>query len=187
MGKRPGRRPAHAQSPGGGRCRTHRGEVGEAVPRASCPPLAGAREETQGRLRGSLRAVERSSSEEAHSALTASTSANPARDKSRPSGRNHGRVLAMEWKQSSVLCPVVSPGHGMRGRMYAGAQFEILIDGRTRSWRDVLEVALDGARYLKELNPGSEVAVRDTRNATIITIHQPSNLEAKTWQSSQKR
>ena len=71
--------------------------------------------------------------------------------------------------------------------MYAGAQFDILIDGRTRSWRDVLEVALDGARYLKELNPGSEVAVRDTRNETKITIHQPSNLEAKTWQSSQKR
>jgi hypothetical protein len=70
--------------------------------------------------------------------------------------------------------------------MNTGAQFEILVGGKTRSWRDVLETALEGARYLKELNPRSEVAVRDGRNGTIITINQPSNSEVKTWQSSQR-
>jgi hypothetical protein len=44
-----------------------------------------------------------------------------------------------------------------------GAQFEISVDGKPRSLRDVREVAFEAAQFLKGLNPHSEVAVRDLR------------------------
>jgi hypothetical protein len=42
-----------------------------------------------------------------------------------------------------------------------GAQFEISVDGKPRSLRDLRETAFEAAQYLKSLNPHSEVAVRD--------------------------
>jgi hypothetical protein len=41
--------------------------------------------------------------------------------------------------------------------------FEIIVDGKPRSYRDVREVALEAAKYLKERYPKSEVIVRDMR------------------------
>jgi hypothetical protein len=45
-----------------------------------------------------------------------------------------------------------------------GASFEILIDGKSRSYRDQREVALEAAKYLKSQHPSSEIAVRDARD-----------------------
>ena len=44
-----------------------------------------------------------------------------------------------------------------------GAQFEISVDGKPRSFRDVREVAFEAARFLKGRNSKSEVVVRDLR------------------------
>jgi hypothetical protein len=40
-----------------------------------------------------------------------------------------------------------------------GAQLEIRVDGKVRSYRDLEEVALNAANFLKRLYPNSEVAV----------------------------
>ena len=42
-----------------------------------------------------------------------------------------------------------------------GAQFEISVDGKPRSLRDLRETAFEAAQYLKSLNPHVEVAVLD--------------------------
>lgn len=41
-----------------------------------------------------------------------------------------------------------------------GAIFEILVDGKPRSYRDIKQIAIESAEYLKSRNPNSEVAVR---------------------------
>jgi hypothetical protein len=46
---------------------------------------------------------------------------------------------------------------------YEDAEFEICVDGKRRSCRDTLEVALEAAQYLKGKNPHVEVSVRDLR------------------------
>jgi hypothetical protein len=43
----------------------------------------------------------------------------------------------------------------------SGAQFEIVVDGKPRSYRDIRAVAIASAEYLKSLHPQSEVAVKD--------------------------
>ena len=45
-----------------------------------------------------------------------------------------------------------------------GAQFEISIDGKPRSYRDRKAVAIEAAEYLKWKHPHSEVVVRDLRS-----------------------
>jgi hypothetical protein len=45
-----------------------------------------------------------------------------------------------------------------------GAQFEISIDGKPRSYRDLNAVAIEGAEYLKGKFPNSEVVVKDLRS-----------------------
>jgi hypothetical protein len=51
-----------------------------------------------------------------------------------------------------------------------GAQFEILVDGKTRSWRDDRETAMEAARYLKERSPNLSVSVRDVRDNTTVQV-----------------
>ena len=47
-----------------------------------------------------------------------------------------------------------------------GAQFEILVDGKPRSYRDTKSGAMDSATFLKGRQPHSEVAVMSgTRNS----------------------
>ena len=41
-----------------------------------------------------------------------------------------------------------------------GAQFEILVDGKSRSYRDLKAVAIASAEFLKSRSPHSEVARR---------------------------
>jgi hypothetical protein len=51
-----------------------------------------------------------------------------------------------------------------------GAQFEISVDGKPRSLRDVREVAFEAAQFLKGRYPKSEVAVRDLRTNTSTSV-----------------
>jgi hypothetical protein len=54
--------------------------------------------------------------------------------------------------------------------MTSGAQFAVLVDGKTRSYRDTRDIALDAATYLKERHPNSEVAVRDLRDNSVALV-----------------
>jgi len=47
----------------------------------------------------------------------------------------------------------------------SGAQFEILVDGTPRSYRDRKDIAIASAEFLKHRNPHSEVKVRAGRAA----------------------
>ena len=51
-----------------------------------------------------------------------------------------------------------------------GAQFEIIVDGKPRSYRDVKAVAIEAAIFLKEQKPTMEVSVRDLRNNSVIDV-----------------
>jgi hypothetical protein len=50
-----------------------------------------------------------------------------------------------------------------------GAQFEIIVDGKPRSYRDVKAVAIDAAIFLKEQRPRTGVSVRDLGDNSVIT------------------
>jgi hypothetical protein len=56
------------------------------------------------------------------------------------------------------------------GDRLTGAQFEIIVDGVSRSFRDDKAIALDAARFLKERQPTQAVSVRDMRNGTVVDI-----------------
>ena len=45
-----------------------------------------------------------------------------------------------------------------------GACFEIRVDGKTRSYRDRKEIAIESGEYLKQMQPQCEVIVRDVRD-----------------------
>ena len=51
-----------------------------------------------------------------------------------------------------------------------GACFEIIVDGKPRSMRDLKETAMDGGKYLKRMQPHSEVSVRDVRDNSVTVI-----------------
>jgi hypothetical protein len=51
-----------------------------------------------------------------------------------------------------------------------GAHFEIIVDGRPRSYRDLSEVAFESAKYLKSCHPNTEVIVRDMRTNVSTSI-----------------
>jgi hypothetical protein len=52
-----------------------------------------------------------------------------------------------------------------------GAQLEISVDGKPRSYRDRKAVAIEAAEYLKRKYPNSEVVVKDLASgkATAVT------------------
>ena len=52
----------------------------------------------------------------------------------------------------------------------AGAQFEILVDGKPRSCRDIKAVAIASAEFLKSRNPHSEVAVKDLQTGEVTVV-----------------
>jgi hypothetical protein len=49
-----------------------------------------------------------------------------------------------------------------------GARYEIAVDGKTRSCRDVKEVAIESAQYLKISNPNVDVTVGDLETGETI-------------------
>jgi hypothetical protein len=52
----------------------------------------------------------------------------------------------------------------------SGAQFEILVDGKPRSYRDIKTVAIASAEFLKSKNPNSEVAVKNLKTGEIAPV-----------------
>jgi hypothetical protein len=59
-----------------------------------------------------------------------------------------------------------------------GSQFEISIDGKPRSYRDLKTVAIEAAEYLKGKFPNSEVTVRDlaSGNETAVAYKPDTGL-----------
>ena len=51
-----------------------------------------------------------------------------------------------------------------------GALFEIIVDGKSRSYRDKKETAIEAGKYLKGNHPNSEVIVRDARDNSSTVI-----------------
>jgi hypothetical protein len=51
-----------------------------------------------------------------------------------------------------------------------GAQFEISVDGKPRSYRDTKVAAIAGAEFLKSRNPSSEVAVKDLQSGKTTPV-----------------
>ena len=51
-----------------------------------------------------------------------------------------------------------------------GACFEIKVDGKCRTYRDLKETAIGAGKYLKEMRPQSEVSIRDVRDNCITVI-----------------
>jgi hypothetical protein len=51
-----------------------------------------------------------------------------------------------------------------------GANFEIIVDGVPRSYRDDPLIAIEAAKYLKSKNPMVEVAVRNIRTGETTPV-----------------
>jgi hypothetical protein len=57
-----------------------------------------------------------------------------------------------------------------------GACFEIRVDGKTRPYRDRKEIATEAGEYLKQMQPQSEVIVRDVRDNSITVIEREKSV-----------
>ena len=55
--------------------------------------------------------------------------------------------------------------------MNDGAHYAIIIDGKTKSHRDLRETAIEAAKYLKGLYPHSQVEVRDLRDNSAVPLN----------------
>ena len=51
-----------------------------------------------------------------------------------------------------------------------GAYFEIRVDGKTRSYRDLKATAIEAGKYLKQKQPQCEISVRDVRDNSVTAI-----------------
>jgi hypothetical protein len=51
-----------------------------------------------------------------------------------------------------------------------GAQFEILVDGKPRSHRDIKAVAIETAEFLRRKNPNSDIAAKDLRIGEVTPV-----------------
>ena len=82
----------------------------------------------------------------------------------------------------------------LAGNRIDGAQFEILVDGKPRSYRDTKIAAIEAAAFLKSRQPHSEVAVKDLQSGvlTVAVNHAscpvlnsvaPSRLPLWPWRS----
>jgi hypothetical protein len=66
-----------------------------------------------------------------------------------------------------------------------GAQFEISVDGKPRSWRDVQKTAFEAARYLKDEN--LTATLRDARNGTTVSVGMGSTKVIEIRPPAEKR
>ena len=51
-----------------------------------------------------------------------------------------------------------------------GAQFEILVDGKPRSYRDINAVAIETAEFLRSKNPNRDIAAKDLRIGEVTPV-----------------
>ena len=58
-----------------------------------------------------------------------------------------------------------------------GAQFEILVEGKPRSYRDRKAVAMEAAEYLKWKHPHSEVVVKDLASGKETAVAYKSEVK----------
>ena len=56
------------------------------------------------------------------------------------------------------------------GQTNLGAQFEIVVDYKPRSYRDIKETAIEAAEYLKRQHPNSKILVRNIQDNTTAPI-----------------
>ena len=56
----------------------------------------------------------------------------------------------------------------------SGARYEIAIDDTTRTYRDREDIAHEAATRLKQINPNSEITLRDLRTDAVAAIQHPS-------------
>jgi hypothetical protein len=69
----------------------------------------------------------------------------------------------------------VKEGATMRQKA-PGAQFEILIDGTPRTYRDRKELAIEAAEYLKRKHPNSDIVVKDLQSGEATKIKYKPDL-----------
>jgi hypothetical protein len=55
--------------------------------------------------------------------------------------------------------------------MTTAANWEIVIDGKPRSYRDNLEIAREAAAYLRAKNPNSEVTIRNYATGEVLAMN----------------
>jgi hypothetical protein len=48
--------------------------------------------------------------------------------------------------------------------------FEIKVDGKCRTYRDLKKTAVEAGKYLKQMQPQSEVSIRDVRDNSVTVI-----------------
>src|SRR6476660_5292217 len=58
----------------------------------------------------------------------------------------------------------------------SGAQFEILVDGKPRSYRDIKAVAIETAEFFRSKNPNSDIAAKDLRMGE-VALYQSGRSE----------
>ena len=51
-----------------------------------------------------------------------------------------------------------------------GAQFEILVDGKPRSYRDIKAVAIETEEFFRSKNPNSDIAAKDLRIGEVTPV-----------------
>ena len=51
-----------------------------------------------------------------------------------------------------------------------GAHFEISVDGKPRSYRDIKAVAIKTAEFLRSKNPNSDIAAKDLRIGEVTPV-----------------
>jgi hypothetical protein len=51
-----------------------------------------------------------------------------------------------------------------------GAQFEILVDGKPRSYRDINAVAIETAEFFRSKNSNSDIVAKDLRISEVTPV-----------------
>ncbi len=53
------------------------------------------------------------------------------------------------------------------------ARFEIKVDDEVRSYRDMLNNAIEVARYLQQRHPGAKITIIDQRDGSAVPFDRP--------------
>ena len=72
--------------------------------------------------------------------------------------------------KTAKLRPWTTMGSGNMVQKGVAACFEIIVDGKPRSMRDLKEAAIEAGNYLKQKQPQSEVSIRDIRDNSSTMI-----------------
>jgi hypothetical protein len=59
-------------------------------------------------------------------------------------------------------------------KKYIGARFEITVDGKPRTYRDLGDMAIETAYYIKSKNPNAEITIRNLETGETTVINVPA-------------